>query len=275
MDFTTGFILLRRCRITVLEVPAGIKRLLKFSKIDPPVRIQPHPDFGGPPEDQPFLGRMPSGPSGKFGLEGHYPNRHPNTPEARLSVTGRRGEEVVLTCLVDSRTIPPMGAIIFFFFILIVGGLVVVGIKSFFQADGTGDEGEYTKAQFLSEAEKHFMEALGNAVGKDYCVFAKVRLADVIRPKANRADGKAWGAAFARIKSKHLDYLLCDPSTLDAVCGVELDDKSHARADRTERDGFLELAMKGAGVPLARFPVRRDYKAADIVKTIKDAISPA
>jgi hypothetical protein len=168
-----------------------------------------------------------------------------------------------------------MGALIFLFFILIVVGLVAVGIKVFFQASGAANEGEYTKAQFLSEAEKDFMEALDNAVGEDYFVFAKVRLADVIRPKAGRGDGKAWGAAFARIKSKHLDFLLCDHATFDAVCGVELDDKSHARADRAERDGFLERAMKGAGVPLARFPVRRDYKAADIVKVIKDAISPA
>ncbi len=38
--------------------------------------------------------------------------------------------------------------------------------------------------------------------------------------------------------------------------------------------GFLECAMRWAGAPLARFPVRRDYKAVDIVKTIKDAISP-
>jgi hypothetical protein len=168
-----------------------------------------------------------------------------------------------------------MGALIFLFSILIVVGLVAVGIKVFSQANGTADEGEYTKAQLLSEAEKNFMEALDNAVGEDYRVLSKVRLADVIRPKAGRGDGKAWGAAFARIKSKHLDFLLCDHSTFDTVCGVELDDKSHARADRATRDGLVERAMKGAGVPLARFPVRRDYRAADIVKTIKDAISPA
>lgn len=166
-----------------------------------------------------------------------------------------------------------MGALIFLFVLLILAGLIAGGIKVFLQLNGGEGEGEYSKAEFLSAAEKRFMEALGNAVGADYCVFAKVRLADVIRPRAGRGDGKAWGAAFARIKSKHLDFLLCNPDTLDIVCGVELDDKSHARADRAERDGFLGRALKGAGVPLARFPVQRDYKDADIVKTIKGAVS--
>jgi hypothetical protein len=62
--------------------------------------------------------------------------------------------------------------------------------------------------------------------------------------------------------------LVCEPGTLKIICAVELDDKSHRRADRASRDGFVEKALAGAGIPLARFPVQRSYKEQDIAKKI-------
>jgi hypothetical protein len=33
---------------------------------------------------------------------------------------------------------------------------------------------------------------------------------------------------------------------------VELDDKSHRREDRKRRDGFVDEALKSAGIPITR-----------------------
>ena len=39
-------------------------------------------------------------------------------------------------------------------------------------------------------------------------------------------------AAFNRISSKVLDFVLCDPNNLAIIAAIELDDSSHKRNDR-------------------------------------------
>jgi hypothetical protein len=95
----------------------------------------------------------------------------------------------------------------------------------------------------------------------------KVRLADVIRPEKGM-DRRAYTGAFNRISRKHLDFVLCNPATLAIRAAVELDDDSHQRADRKERDRFLESALESAGIPLHRFSVQRGYK----IESLRNAL---
>jgi len=152
-------------------------------------------------------------------------------------------------------------------FILILAG-VAVFLKQQLMGSETGGDVEYTEAPLLSAAERVFFEALVRACGSDRHILAKVRLGDVITPKASKSEAKEWRRAFNMIQSKHLDFLVCEPGTLKVLCALELDDKSHRRADRATRDGFVEKALAGAGVPLARFPVQRAYKEQEITKKI-------
>ena len=55
---------------------------------------------------------------------------------------------------------------------------------------------------------------------------------------------------FNRIKAKHTDFILCDPEDLDVLAGVELDDPSHERPERIERDEFVDGVYQAAGIPL-------------------------
>ena len=96
---------------------------------------------------------------------------------------------------------------------------------------------------FLSPAEISFYHVLRQAVGERVTVCAKVRLADVFfvaRPNEN-------AAARNRIAAKHVDFLLCEPATMRPLAGIELDDASHARPDRQERDALVEKAFEAAG----------------------------
>lgn len=63
------------------------------------------------------------------------------------------------------------------------------------------------------------------------------------------------------IDRKDVDFLLCDPTTMKPRCGIELDDSSHARRDRQERDGFVDAVFQVAGLPLVRFPAQASYDA--------------
>ena len=60
--------------------------------------------------------------------------------------------------------------------------------------------------------------------------------------------------------------------TLEVVCAIELDDVSHLRPDRIERDKFVNHAFESAGLPLLRIPVEKAYKAAEVRDLIEAAI---
>ena len=125
---------------------------------------------------------------------------------------------------------------------------------------------------FLSAAEFSFYKVLSSLGGSRLTVQSKVRLADVFfvaRPNENVT-------FFNRIAQKHFDFLVCDSVTMKPLFAVELDDSSHKRNNRQERDEFVENACKAAGLPLLRLPVQREYNprelAAQIAPLVKDKI---
>jgi hypothetical protein len=60
------------------------------------------------------------------------------------------------------------------------------------------------------------------------------------------------------------------------LLGIELDDSSHNRNNRQERDDFVDRVFQAAGLPLLRLPVQREYNtrevAAQIAPLLKDKI---
>ena len=68
--------------------------------------------------------------------------------------------------------------------------------------------------------------------------------------REDAAGEKDYMAYFNKIKAKHTDFVLCDPDTLEILCGVELDDPSHDRPERIERDEFVDHVYEAAGIPL-------------------------
>lgn len=115
----------------------------------------------------------------------------------------------------------------------------------------------------VTAAERSFLGVLDQAVAGQYRVFSKVRVADVLKPKKG-LDRSTWFKAFNKICSKHFDFVLCDPKTMQIKAVVELNDKSHRRQRRAKRDEFLLQACAGAGVPLLEFAARRGYSIEDI-----------
>ena len=56
---------------------------------------------------------------------------------------------------------------------------------------------------------------------------------------------------FNKIRSKHIDFALADEDT-NIIALIELDDKSHERPDRIERDEFVNAVLKNTGYVLLR-----------------------
>lgn len=113
---------------------------------------------------------------------------------------------------------------------------------------------------FLSPSELSFYRVLSSLIGTRFIIQSKVRLADIFfvaRPNEN-------ATYFNKIAQKHLDFLLCDTTTMKPIFGVELDDSSHQRTNRQERDEFVSRVFETAGLPLLRLPVQREYNSREI-----------
>ncbi len=115
---------------------------------------------------------------------------------------------------------------------------------------------------FLSPAELSFYLVLRNAVSESVLVCPKVALGDLFYAKSS--DNSKHRIYTNKIDRKHVDFLLCDPKTVRPILGIELDDKSHQRQDRQERDAFVENVFAAAKLPLVRVPVKFSYSVTDL-----------
>lgn len=121
---------------------------------------------------------------------------------------------------------------------------------------------------FLSPAERSFYLTLRGCVEEWADVCPKVNLGDVFY-----ATCKNFGERQSytnKINRKHVDFLLCDKKTAVPLLGIELDDKSHAQTKRQERDEFVEIVFKVAGLPLERIGVRPSYNPKDLSARLAD-----
>jgi len=115
---------------------------------------------------------------------------------------------------------------------------------------------------FLSPAELNFFFNLKSVVGDSAQIFSKVKLSDLFYAKTG--DFGKNRSYTNKIDRKHIDFLLCDPKTLKPILGIELDDKSHQRADRQERDDFVNHVFEAAKLPLMHISVQRSYSQSEL-----------
>ncbi len=147
--------------------------------------------------------------------------------------------------------------VVFGLLFIAVVSLVVALIKKK-SGKGPVDFPYQSKEVLCSPAERSFMGALEKVVGNRYRIFAKVRLADIVEVNKGLSSS-ARQSAFNRISRKHLDFVICNSRDLSIVGAIELDDKSHLKKGRQERDQFLGKALEAAGVPMLRVKAQSTY----------------
>jgi hypothetical protein len=131
----------------------------------------------------------------------------------------------------------------------------------------------YQPRPFLfTKTEWQFAAPLQMAIGNRYLMMGKVRIADLLAVESHpNIERSEWMRAFSKISSKHIDFVLACPKTGKVACCLELDDPSHNRADRIERDVFVNVAFEQAGVPLLRIPTQRSYDTHELRQQIQRA----
>lgn len=120
---------------------------------------------------------------------------------------------------------------------------------------------------FLSKPEVGLFRALKQMAGDRYVVFAKVGLTEIfliVRPNENVH-------YFNKIFRKHVDFLLCEPSSLRPEIGVELL-RSAARGESRASDQFIEELFMRAGLPLVHIPASERYEIPAMIQLFQESV---
>ncbi|MBM3125951.1 MAG: DUF2726 domain-containing protein [Chloroflexi bacterium] len=121
---------------------------------------------------------------------------------------------------------------------------------------------------FLTTPEVSLYKALTEMVGDRYVILPKVSLNDlfyIIRPNENVH-------FFNKIFRKHVDFLLCDPSTFTPQFGVEIVRPMSKHGVR-EPDKFMDELFSSAGLPLVHIPSSETYAMSDIIALFQLAMT--
>jgi DNA phosphorothioation-dependent restriction protein DptG len=113
------------------------------------------------------------------------------------------------------------------------------------------------KESVMTPAEAKAFSALVEVVGSDFYVFPQLHLPSFLD---HTTRGQNWRAAFRHIDEKSVDFVLCGKDLTPQLV-IELDDWSHARSDRQERDKEVERILQQAGIPLLRILDTQDLAA--------------
>lgn len=126
----------------------------------------------------------------------------------------------------------------------------------------------YKKNKLLTPNEKLFYKVIKEAVKeKEIIIQTQVVLYEVINVKNN----SLFYSNFNKIKSKSIDFVLVDYDFNILVC-IELDDTTHNRPDRIQRDEFINQLFRETNTRLIRVPAQPYYNVERIRKLIEECI---
>ena len=120
------------------------------------------------------------------------------------------------------------------------------------------------RERLVTKAELRFYKSLRKAVLDDWEIFAMVRIADMLRVEKGVKNRRGW---LNKILAKHIDFVLCDPNSLEIVMGIELDDSSHQRAPRPRNAARVALLVSRTA-RYARRVSRRDIRRRRVARNI-------
>ena len=146
--------------------------------------------------------------------------------------------------------------------VLLIIAVIFLGSRggSLLEKPGKTDKAKYryAKRQYLMTRAEHDCYKLVRGLGDKYFVFAQVHLPQIVTEKVSRQN---WTAARWHIDRKSVDFVIASKDTVSPLLAIELDDWSHNREDRKDRDREVERILEEAEVPLLRITDMEDLTA--------------
>lgn len=129
----------------------------------------------------------------------------------------------------------------------------------------TNYKDKYNKCDYLlTKNELKFYRILKQITNKlSYSLFCQVSLYQIVNSK-NYKD-------FNKIKSKSIDFVIAQENCKILLC-IELDDSTHEKKKRIERDNFIDNLFKDLEIKLLRIPVQNFYNMEELENKIKESL---
>ncbi len=125
----------------------------------------------------------------------------------------------------------------------------------------------YERKPLLTAWERRALLSIRAQLPVGFYVCPQVRLADMLRVAGEDVPGQ-WRAV-AKVASKSVDFAVVELTSGNVVLVVELDDQSHNRAERRDRDAFVDAALDRSGIPIRRFRPEMPIQVADVFASAK------
>ena len=123
----------------------------------------------------------------------------------------------------------------------------------------------YNKKDYLlTQQELKFYKLIKMITDKNNLnIFSQVALYEIVTSK-NIKD-------FNKIKSKTIDFVITDTNCKIKFC-IELDDPTHIKENRQQRDKFIEDLFNQLNIKLIRIPVQNYYNLKQLEEKIKESL---
>ncbi len=137
-------------------------------------------------------------------------------------------------------------------------------------SEKTGDLPYVLKRYLMSRAERSFFGVLEQVTDSSkYYIFPQVSLSNLVTVEKGTGSYQTY---HNKVDRKSVDFVLFDRSTISPVLAIELDDSSHDREDRQERDAFVDGVLAKAGLPLLHVRAQAAYDPKQLAASITEAI---
>lgn len=119
----------------------------------------------------------------------------------------------------------------------------------------------YTKKEYLlTPTELKFYKILKQVTDEmNLVICPQVSLYEIVKSQNHKS--------FNKISRKTIDFVITEPN-LKIKCCIELDDYTHNRQSRIERDTFLNELFENTGIKLIRIKVQQYYNIEELKKII-------
>ena len=128
----------------------------------------------------------------------------------------------------------------------------------------------YAKPFVMTSRENECFKILNEIFSSKWFVVPQVHLSALLD---YRVKGQNWNAAFRHINGKSVDFVLIGKESYRVICAIELDDSTHNKPERKERDVEIERIFNQAKIPLVRISKFEAMTKAELAKVITDVIN--
>ena len=128
----------------------------------------------------------------------------------------------------------------------------------------------FKKDDFLTLSEKKFFNVLKQITEDKFLIFPQVNLASLVDVNANR-----WETYKYRnpINRKTVDFCIFKKQILEPLLVIELDDFTHLRSDRMDRDKNVDKVLSQANIPILHVKTKDSDNIELLTKQIFEKIS--